>query len=521
MIKNGIFILAVLLNAVGYCQNYEVKFSEVEKFGMREAHDRVIGKNENSYDILRSKYSPFGEATIYVDHFSLTDLMKKFTLEVHKKGTYANNYITHKTEFETAFVLDSSLIVLFSTYNTEKTRNELYAVQFVNGYQVIEPYEVLYLKSKSKFDKTGFITRYNPKSKTFCVAGEETDPNTGKENFKVACYDQNLNNLWKQNLDLPYKGGRYELEQMELDHLNRIFLLFRIILDKSDKIKQGLPNSDYYFSLLQLSSNLEDDYLETVLKIEDKIIYNMFLNVKEDEEKIFLTGLYQDKKADLKPHGVYFTEFTKDSIVPSVIKIQSFSEEFIPDFEVESPFTDISREEPVLQLIDFIPDSANGYYLLCEYILINETCSPDYRSGLMNCNYNFYYNDIFVFRFDSTGSLKKHVRVPKKQFTRNDGALYSSFAYGILKNKLVLLYNDHPKNLKPKNLSQVSFMTDPKKSNLAVVSIDEKGLVEKEFVVNNDKKKTWTKPQLFFNNGGKAIIMLGEKGRMFQTLEIR
>jgi len=384
MTKNGFLILTVLLSTLGlgYSQNYEVRFSEVEKFGMREGHDQIIGRSDDSYDIIRSKYSAFGESTIYIDHFSLSNLMKKYTLEVHKKGIYANNYITHKTEFETAFVLDSSLIVLFSTYNADKSRNEMYAVQFVNGFQIIEPFEVLHLKSKSKFDKTGFVTRYNPKSKSFCVAGEEVDPNTGKESFKLACYDQNLNNLWKQNLDIPYKGGRYELEQMEVDNLNRVFLLFRIILDKADKVKQGLPNSDYYFSLLQLSSFQEDDYLETVLNVDDKVIYNMFLDVNIDDGKIFLSGLFQDKKSNLKPNGVYFSEFIKDSIVPSIIKIHSFSEEFIPDFEVESPFTDISQEEPILQLVDFIPDSNHGYYLLCEYILINETCTPTTAAGL-------------------------------------------------------------------------------------------------------------------------------------------
>jgi hypothetical protein len=64
-------------------------------------------------------------------------------------------------------------------------------------------------------------------------------------------------------------------------------------------------------------------------------------------------------------------------------------------------------------------------------------------------------------------------------------------------------------------------MTDPKKSNLAVVTIDDKGIVEKEFIINNDKKKTWCKPSIFFENQSQSIIMFSEKGRMFQSIEIK
>lgn len=521
MIKKKLYILSFFLLINSYAQNFEVKFSDVEKVGFRELHDRIIGYNSSSYDMLRYKFSAFGEATIYADHFDMSNMMKKYSIEIFKKDLYKNNIIKHKIEFEEAFVLDSSLIVLFSTYNNEKLENELYAVQFIDGFQIGDPQEILKIKTPNKFEKGSFIIEYDLNKASFAAIGVETDPKTDAQIFHMSCFDQNLNPLWKQNLDIPYKENRYELTQMEVDDSNRVFMLFKIILNKDQQKQKNLPNADHYFSLLQLSQTQDDDYLETVLNIEDKNVYNMFLDVKEKPGKIFLSGLYFNKKGDIKPKGVYFTEFEKDSAKPTAIKIQSFGDDFVPDFETESPFTDISADEPEIKLIDMIRAPDNGYYLLGEYILINETCMPDYRSSLMSCNYNYYYNDIFVFKFDSTGSLQRKLRIPKKQFTRNDGALHSSFSYGIIKNKLVLLYNDHPKNLKPKNPSHLMFMTDPKKSNLAAITIDDKGLVEKEFIVNNDKKKTWCKPNIFYQNPSGAIIMLAEKGRFFQTVMIK
>jgi hypothetical protein len=516
-----ISLFSTMLVLQGNAQIFEPRFSDVEKLGFRELHDRVIGYNAEGYDLLRYKFNPFGDATLFADHVNMDKMLKTYSIEIFKKDLYKNNQIKHKIEFEEAFVLDSSLIVLFSSYNNDQLENELYAVQYIHGFQIGDPQQILEIKTPNKFEKGSFIVEYDLNQHVFAAIGVETDPKTDDQVFRMACYNQHLDPIWKQNLDIPYKENRYELEQMEVDDSNRVFMLFKIILNKDQQKQKNLPNADYYYSLLQLSATQDDDYLETVLNVEDKNLFNMFLDVKEKPGKIFLTGLYLNKKGDLKPKGVYFTEFKKDSIQPTSIKIQPFADDFIPDFETESPFTDISAEEPQIKLLDLIRAPDQGYYLLGEYILINETCMPDYRSSLMSCNYNYYYNDIFVFKFDSTGSLERKLRIPKKQFTRNDGALHSSFAYGILKNKLVLFYNDHPKNLKPKNPAHLMFMTDPKKSNLAAVTIDEKGLVDKEFIINNDKKKTWCKPAIFFNNQGRSIIMLAEKGRLFQGVEIK
>jgi hypothetical protein len=521
MIKKGFYIILLFQITLSFGQGFEIKFSDVEKTGFREIHDRIIGYDESSYNVLRYKFNAFGEATIFCDHFGKEKLMKTYSIEIFKKDLYKNKSIQHKIEFEEAFTLDSSLIVLFSSYNTEKLENELYGVQFIDGFQIGEPQRLMTIKTPNRFEKGDFIIEYDLTQTEFAAIGVETDPKTDAQIFHIASFDLHLNPIWKQNLDIPYKENRYEIEQIEIDENHRIFMLFKIILNKDQQKQKKLPNADYYFSLLQLSESQNDDYLETVLNIENKNLYNMHLNVKMNPGKILLTGLYFNAKGDLKPKGVYFTEFDKDSTNPSIIKIHPFADEFIPDFETESPFTDISENEPEIKLVDLIKAPDNGYYLLGEYKLINETCMPDYRSSLMSCNYNYYYNDIFVFKYDSTGSLQRKLRIPKKQFTRNDGALHSSFSYGVLNNKLWLLYNDHPKNLKPKNPAHLLFMTDPKKSNLAVITVDDKGIVEKEFIINNDKKKTWCKPSIFFDNQSQSIIMFSEKGRMFQSIEIK
>lgn len=521
MTKKVFYILPLLLVINSYSQNFELKYADVEKGGPREIHDRIIGYDENAYDVLRFKFSPFGEATLFADHFETGNYMKKYSIEIFKRELYKNNSLKHKIEFEEAFVLDSSLVVLFSSFDPDKLENVLYAVQYIDGFLIGNPVEMVKIKAQNRFEKGSFIIEYDLKKTSFVAIGIETDLKTNSQLFHIASIDLNLNILWQQNLAVPYRENRFELEQLEVDDNNRLFLLFKIILNKEQKKNNNLPNADYYFSLLQLSENQEDDYLETVLNIEDKNVYNMWLDVKAKPGKILLTGLYFNKKGDLKPKGVYFTELEKDSAKPHSIKLQLFSDDFVPDFETESPFTEITDDEPTIKLIDLIRTPDNGYYLLGEYILINETCMPDYRSSLMSCNYNYYYNDIFVFKFDSTGSLERKLRIPKKQFTRNDGALYSSFAYGFLKNKLVLLYNDHPKNLKPKNPANLMFMTDAKKSNLAAVTIDEKGIVDKEFLLNNDKRKTWCKPKVFFNNNNQSIMIFSERARMFQSLEVK
>jgi len=103
MIKKAFYIFLFFISLYSHAQSFEVKFSEVEKTGFRELHDRIIGYNETGFDILRYKFSAFGEATIFADHFDMNSGMKNYTIEIFKKDLYKNNSIKHKIEFEDVF----------------------------------------------------------------------------------------------------------------------------------------------------------------------------------------------------------------------------------------------------------------------------------------------------------------------------------------------------------------------------------------------------------------------------------
>lgn len=521
MTNRFIYILLLVFPFPGFAQQFEIRFGDVEKMGFREMHESMAGFNDHSFESIRYKFSAFGDLSVFADHISSNTLMKEYSVEVYRKDLYKNNQLLHKIEFEDVFKNDSSIIVFFSHFNPDNLEHSMYMVQYQDGYLIDIPVKILSTKSPHRFEKNEFIIERKPNKNLCMVIGIEPELKTKLPLYKLVVINENLEVVWKQNLEIPYKENRFELEQAEVDQQGNAFMLFRVILNKDQQKQKNLPNADYYFSLLQLSANQDDDYLETVINIEDKNLYNMWMDVSSQPGNILLSGLYYNKKSDLKPKGVYFTSFPKDSIRPGIIKTQSFGDDFIPDFETESPFTEITADDPNVRLIDFLATPDGGYYLLAEYEFINETCLPDYRSGLMSCNYNYYYNEIFIFKFDSTGSLERKYIIPKKQFTRNDGGVYSSFSYAIIKDKLVLWYNDHSKNLKPKNPSHLQFMTDPKKSNLAAVTIEKNGIINKEFIINNDKRKTWCKPRVFFPTSDQGIIMIAERGRMFQHIEIK
>lgn len=521
MIKRLLYILLLGSPFWGFTQSFEIKYGDVDKMGFREMHESVVGYHSNGFETIRYRFSAFGELTVFADHINRQTLLKEYAIEIYKKDLYKNNQLNHKIEFEDVFMNDSSLIVLFSHFNPDNLENSMYAVRYQDGFLMDNPVKLLSTKSPHRFEKNTFIIERKPNQNVFMVIGIEPDMKTQLPIYKFVVLNENLEPIWKQNLDIPYKENHFDLVQAEVDGENNAYLLFKVILNKDQQKQKNLPNADYYFSLLQLSAKQEDDYLETVLNIENKNLYNMWLDVSSRPHHILLSGLYFDKKSDLKPKGVYFTSFPKDSIHPNIIKVQSIGDDFIQDFETESPFAEFDANEPEVKLVDFLTAPDGGFYLLTEYIFINETCLPDYRSGLMSCNFNYYYNDIFIFRFDSTGSLIHKYKIPKRQFTRNDGGVYSSFAYTMDANKLIVFYNDHPKNLKPRNPSHLQFMTDPKKSFLAAVTIDESGLINKEFLINNDKKKTWCKPKIFFSTNQHSLIMLAERGRMYQHIQFQ
>src|SRR5688572_27806915 len=100
MIKKIRYILYLLVFGTVYGQSLQLKFSDVEKSGFGEIHEQLIGVGNSGYDIIRLKYSTFGEAIIFSDHFDQGTLMRKYTLEIYKKDLYRHGIVKFKTEFE-------------------------------------------------------------------------------------------------------------------------------------------------------------------------------------------------------------------------------------------------------------------------------------------------------------------------------------------------------------------------------------------------------------------------------------
>jgi hypothetical protein len=95
-----------------------------------------------------------------------------------------------------------------------------------------------------------------------------------------------------------------------------------------------------------------------------------------------------------------------------------------------------------------------------------------------------------AFLFDTqTLDLEKAFIIPKRQNTKNDGALFSSFYLATKGEKFYMAYNDSKKNLK-KNFNEITEPARIKKMNESVgvvLTISEMGTVVERRVIGVNK----------------------------------
>lgn len=517
MIKKAFFLVIICLQ-IHAQEIVNLRFGDISKMTFKDVHEKVIGKDEHGIHLLMARYNALAEVQLYTDYISLENLGKKYSTYIFHKETYKKYIEKGKFHIENVMNVGETVYLFLSHFNVDKLENELFAIAFNNGNMIGDPTVVLRLKCANRIEKGSFIFKQNKTDTYLTIIGAEPINKEKQHNIVIKTISIKNQHDWGQRLTLPYKDNLFEIEQIQTDDSGSVFILFKIYLSKEEQLKRNLPNSTYYFSLLQLSNSQEEEYIESIIRIEDKFIHNMCLNTSEKGNAILFTGLYHIKKNDLTPSGIYFGEMEKGKSESTYIKTQPLDDDFIPAFDLDHLIQENEDHDPEIIFKDIIK-TANGYIALGEYQFIFEQCVSDFRSAATTCTYNYYFNEIFVFEFTNDGSLIRKIKIPKKQYTRNDHGVYSSFAYGLLNNHLLLVYNDNAKNEKLKNVNQVSFMTDVSKSMLTAVVIDKEGNIKKDYLYQHEKRKTWTKPS-YFTIHDNEIIFLAEKARFYQLIGI-
>ena len=305
--------------------------------------------------------------------------------------------------------------------------------------------------------------------------------------------DSDFKVSWNGQVTLPYEKEFFDLssyqigDQGELILLGKAWKLERKVgvggKGKTRVSKQGKADPNYAYQLIVFST--KNKLLTQVnLALKGNYVTDVAMHYLQGKNQVYLAGFYSEQWG-----GSIRGSFTKtiDLQQGEVVgdKKKKFSAQFLELFLSKRKIRKLREgESGDYELDNFRLDNftvkKDGSAVLFaeEYFVQMNTSSMTDANGFVNTttNYTYYYGDILVMYMSANGEVQWTAKIPKNQISFNDGGPFSSYLVDVEQDRLYMVFNDHPSNIRRlQDGDDVRKMGNPKSAVAVVVSIDNNG----------------------------------------------
>lgn len=497
-----------------YAQPYRVEWGAYQKMTTRDFYDGMLTYDSAGFFTLRSRYNALGDRTTFMDYYLFETLERTTATSLVHPESHKDAAIPYKLIFEDILRIGSRTTMLMTSYNQDKAQNMAFA-QFINsdGRPDGHILELAKMKVERKSNRGKFQFASSPDKSLLLIYNQEpADPFTD-EKFGLTVVDTNLQTVWTNEYTLPYKSKNFISVDFRIDNNGNVYMLSKIYLSKEQEKQKKVRGSNFYFILMRfLPEDEKNRFQEYIIQLEDKHPANCALRF-DKRNNLHVAGYYAADKDLRKIEGLFFYTQHADSLSPEKINLHTLPDGFVGDFMTDAPIQFGEEGEPSIEITHLIRLEDGTRIIIAEHRLITETCFTDFRTALTTCNYNYFFNDLFVVKISPDDQVQWKIKINKRQVTRNDGGMYSSFTFATLNDKIVLLYNEHPKNFSLKGDRGLFFMNDPQRSSVALVEISLQGNVAKYELFSNERRKTWFRPRFALQINDQSLLFFTSRLR--------
>jgi hypothetical protein len=322
--------------------------------------------------------------------------------------------------------------------------------------------------------------------------------------------------LWRKTLQLPNDASLFDIRDVKVDDYGNVFVLGIEFEEERQFSFMGKPN--YTYQLISCRA-LGTEVQVYRIGLEDRFLSDMVLELNPEGD-VIIAGFYSEKGA-FSAKGVGF--FRIDGNTGEVVaqNVQAFGDELTASFLGKTGGRK-DRELYGYDLSRLILRADGGAVLVAEQFFRQERTFRTYTGTTFRYDAMtlFFYQDIIVISLDPDGAISWETRVPKYQQTVNDEGYFSSFALGVVNDKLHLVYNDHPKNILNGGVKRLkSYNGRNSIVNLATVSRD--GSLEQLILYSNKVYKVLTRPVICKQISRDELIIFGERNKKCRFGRIR
>lgn len=477
----------------------------------------IIGYDASGFYVLKSKFAAFSNSTLELDKFDNNlNPSKSIELELSEGGKRTNlEHIVH---------LDGQLL-MFTSFPDQRTKINALYVQPVNK-QTLLPSNTNKVKiaeinyeGNSKRNSGSFSFRLSQDSSKVLIFYSLPYDYREPEKFGFLVMDKEMNQLWQQNVTLPYRDDLFDVESFKVDNYGNVYLLGLLYKDVRRAKRKGEAN--YQYKVLSYTDQ-GATAREYSVSLPDKFLTDMQIGIRSNKD-IVCSGFYSDQ-GKLSIRGTFFLSIDAET---KEIKTKSFKEfdiDFITQNMTERQAEKAKRKEERGQeqelyeydLDKLIVRSDGGALLIGEQFFINTVTTTTYfnRMPMTRTVTHYYYNDIIMVSIRPDGTIDWAVKIPKRQHSVDDGGFYSSYAMAINRDKIYFVFNDNPNNLDYSGVGRVS-QTPSRNQVVTVVSVNPRGEMKRQ-ILGAGAGEVIIRPKVCEQISYSEMLLFGQRRRTQQ-----
>jgi hypothetical protein len=526
MNKLLVLLFALFVSFQSLAQEVSVKWGKEHQIPKRSSIKKIIGEDDKGIYVLRSMNTTRkNPGDILLERYSNDGLILLFSNKITVPRVNGQNVV-----FEQLFYIGGQL-VLFTSYNDKTEGYNAVFAQYLDegGKGISEPTMISRINAPQKANVGRFEIVLSQDSSKILVCSNEPYEKYSNEKMHYQVLDAfTLKPIWANGFELPYSGRELKVSNHIIDNEGNMHMLARV----SRKMEKDRSQANYFFTIISYIWK-EDAIKEYEVSLKDKSVSDIAFKVAPNGDLIaagfysnttrgqttsntsfgFNTMTYQEQKSLVA--GTFYLKIDQESHKVVRRGIKEFDKSFLREFMSQK---NVERgKELYSYLIDhLIVKEDGGAILVGEQYFSTMVCNYDPRTGVRNCNYHYYYNDIVVVDIHEDGRINWTKRIPKLQVSVNDGGFYSSYILGYDKQSLFFVYNDNPKNLMIKDESRMKYMNNPQKAVVALATVDRNGYLKKSPFFSAKDQKIIVRPKVFKQVSPHSAIVYGQKRKAFK-----
>lgn len=307
--------------------------------------------------------------------------------------------------------------------------------------------------------------------------------------FVKVIHAADFSQIWESNYFFPDKD--VNIEKVLLNNSGHIFMLTRNALEGKEK-----EQSAQKYRYVLYTGKKENKTLENFnLKISDQYFLNNMLVKFDHRGNLLASGFYSEKSANYAK-GAFVVNMDAGNGATLINALVPFSAGISEDKE------ESDKEKAFFHMRDISFLSDGSITLTGEQYYIDISTSRGAYGGVGgSTNFGYRYKDILVMCLNPAGELRWMKTVTKKQFTNNDGAMYSSIVPVIQNNKISILVNGHRDGLE----KRLSAFTD--RNIVYMLEFDGSGNMATKSLYSGDQAETRLSPKVSYKVNEQEIVL--------------